>query len=293
LLPDTIPGISYQTPEGENKLFVIPFMKDITELEGLVYIPYLQGPLEFKPVQAKIRVSAKAESSGLLFQDAAGDIADILGGGSGEENDKPYEYFTLLEKEVSLPSLSLDAIEVGYLEAGTGKGKRYTAALFTTEGVVPGTGIIDTGEHPLLGVSIEIDLPGKTLTHESPLKEGEALNTLYTCAEEVELAKYDIHHASCIDQGLVEQIIGCPITAKNDANQRKACGCIESVDIGVYDTCSHGCSYCYATSSQKTVLSRMAEHDPLTPMITGYPRGDEIITDRTTPSQKINQLSMF
>jgi len=178
---DIIPGISYQTPEGESKLFVIPFMKDITELEGLVYIPYNQSSIELEPVQVKIRVSAKAESSGLLFQDAASDIADVLGGGDSEENDsKPYEYFTLLEKEVSLPSLSLDAIEIGYLEAGTGKGKRYTAALFTSEGIVPGTGIIDSGENPLLGVSIEIELPNdKTLTHESPLKKGEALNTLH------------------------------------------------------------------------------------------------------------------
>ncbi len=179
---DIIPGISYQTPEGENKLFVIPFMKDITELEGLVYIPHLQSPIEYNPVHAKIRVSAKAESSGLLFHDAAGEMADILGGGDshegGDENE-PYEYFTLLEKEVPLPSLSLDAIEVGYLEAGTGKGKRYTAALFTSEGIVPGTGIIDTGENPLLGVAIEIILPGNTLTHESPLQKGEPLNSIY------------------------------------------------------------------------------------------------------------------
>ncbi|AGA67763.1 Mg-chelatase subunit ChlD [Desulfitobacterium dichloroeliminans LMG P-21439] len=179
-LPDTITGISYQTPEGESKLFVIPFMKDISELEGLVYIPHQQETMEFMPVQARIRVSAMAETSGLLFQDAAGDIADALGGDSGEdEKAKPYEYITLLDKEVSLPSLSLDAIEIGYLEAGTGKGKRYAAALFTTEGVEAGQGIIDTGEHPLLGVSIEISLPGNTLTHESPLKKGEALNTLY------------------------------------------------------------------------------------------------------------------
>lgn len=179
LLLDTISGISYQTPEGESKLHVIPFMKDISELDGLVYIPHLQNLVEFKPVQAKICVSAKVETSGLLFQDAAGDIADALGGGSGEDDSKAYESITLLEKEVSLPSLSLDAVEIGYLEAGTGKGKRYTAALFTTEGVVPGTGIIDTGEHPILGISIEISLPSETLVHESPLKEGEALNTLY------------------------------------------------------------------------------------------------------------------
>ncbi|EGW37057.1 DUF1848 domain-containing protein [Desulfosporosinus sp. OT] len=116
---------------------------------------------------------------------------------------------------------------------------------------------------------------------------------LYTCAEEIDLAEYGIRHGACIEQKLVEQIIGRPVSAKKDANQRAACCCIESVDIGAYDTCTHGCTYCYATSSQKTALRRVALHNPKAPMITGYPRGDEIITDRTTPSQIFSQLSMF
>ncbi len=117
--------------------------------------------------------------------------------------------------------------------------------------------------------------------------------TLYTCAEEIELSQYGIKHGSCIDQQLIEKIIGSRIAAKNDANQRTACRCIESIDIGAYDTCSHGCVYCYATSSAKTVLRRMGAHDPHSPMIAGYPKGDEIITERTVSSQKINQLSLF
>ncbi len=117
--------------------------------------------------------------------------------------------------------------------------------------------------------------------------------SLFTCAEKIDLSKYGIQHGACINQSLIEQIIGSPIKAKNDTNQRTDCCCIEAVDIGAYDTCPHGCAYCYATSSKKMMEHFVATHDPLAPMIIGYPRGDEIITDRTTVSQKINQISMF
>jgi hypothetical protein len=90
-----------------------------------------------------------------------------------------------------------------------------------------------------------------------------------TCAEAIDLDKYGIEHGRCIDDRLLinlfphdaklmvflgyEQGLGgewVPIAKKRklkDPGQRKACGCIISKDIGRYDTCSHGCVYCYAT----------------------------------------------
>lgn len=70
--------------------------------------------------------------------------------------------------------------------------------------------------------------------------------SLQTCCEGVDFNKYGVKKGACIDGKRVENLAGHCIDAKSHKGQRKQCGCVESVDIGSYDTCLHGCSYCYA-----------------------------------------------
>lgn len=99
---------------------------------------------------------------------------------------------------------------------------------------------------------------------------------LGTCAEQIPLEQYGITHNKCIDDDLIARLfhhdkelmdfLGIRIappdmfnptadiikTRNNkDKGQRELCGCIVSKDIGAYDTCPHGCEYCYANASRE------------------------------------------
>ena len=116
---------------------------------------------------------------------------------------------------------------------------------------------------------------------------------LYTSAEKIDISKYDIEHGSCIDKEKIHKLIGYKVDLKRDAGQRKECGCIESVDIGSYDSCIHGCRYCYATSSLESAKRKHSQHDPESPILIGHLKGDETIMEKEASSSRDNQISLF
>lgn len=111
---------------------------------------------------------------------------------------------------------------------------------------------------------------------------------LFTCGEEIDLSAYGIGHAACVDPQKIAEITGWPISGKKDPGQRRECGCMESVDIGAYNTCPGGCAYCYANTGRNI----QSCHNPVWPMLTG-PLGAEPVLERTGPSFKTAQTSLF
>ena len=84
---------------------------------------------------------------------------------------------------------------------------------------------------------------------------------MYTCCGDCLLGDR-IHKAHCIDGGIIEQLFFPHGFEYKEKPTRKECGCTESIDIGTYDTCPHGCVYCYANANKATADRAFKNHDP-------------------------------
>ena len=92
---------------------------------------------------------------------------------------------------------------------------------------------------------------------------------IVSCAEEVDLRPFGILPGKCVDDRVIAEALGIECPGTKDPTQRKACGCVVSRDIGMYESCLFGCRYCYATKSFDQAKLNFDSHDPDSPSMLG------------------------
>lgn len=132
---------------------------------------------------------------------------------------------------------------------------------------------------------------------------------LATCGEKINIEQYGIAHNRCVDDDLMirfswndaelmkflnveihqiqpslfeepeipeyavkisETKYGIKKKNNKDKGQRQFCECINSKDIGQYNTCPHLCEYCYANTSKEIAVANWKRHKD-------NPQGEKII----------------
>ena len=87
-------------------------------------------------------------------------------------------------------------------------------------------------------------------------------------------------------------MLGVKLVVSKDKNQRPECGCVQSIDVGEYNTCKHLCKYCYANFNAHKVHEKILKHNPESPLLIGEVMPEDKITERKIFSF-ISQKGLF
>jgi len=117
---------------------------------------------------------------------------------------------------------------------------------------------------------------------------------IHTCLENESLARFSVDASGCMTQKVIERAIGQNLEVpKSLSAAREGCQCLLGNDIGMYNTCGHGCRYCYANYDMETVRKNMRLHDPLSPLLIGHLRAEDVVKEGKQRSYVDGQMRLF
>ena len=105
-----------------------------------------------------------------------------------------------------------------------------------------------------------------------------------TCVEGTLLNQFGFDSSGCMTKQVIEKAIGKNLKIPKGKYTIRECECIFGRDIGAYNTCMHGCRYCYANFSTKLVKRNFKLHDPDSPLLIGNVNDNDVVKEVSEPS---------
>lgn len=101
-----------------------------------------------------------------------------------------------------------------------------------------------------------------------------------TCEESEHLAEFGADVSGCLTKEVLERALGCSMDIpKSAVGARSECACLLGNDIGMYNTCGHGCKYCYANYDMEIVRNNMRQHNPESPLLIGELMPEDVVKE--------------
>lgn len=116
---------------------------------------------------------------------------------------------------------------------------------------------------------------------------------IHLCCESKNLVCENVDADGCLSQTVLEKSLGFRFTVPKKKTARSECSCLLGADIGAYNSCGHGCLYCYANYDHETVSKNMRLHNPLSPLLIGEVTEEDIIKPAEQKSWRERQLDFF
>ena len=103
--------------------------------------------------------------------------------------------------------------------------------------------------------------------------------TVQTCFEENNLTEYGFIKGECISHSLAYKLTGKTYPT-GKIRKGNNCQCVETVDIGVYNTCKHMCKYCYANFNEDEIDRNIKKHNSNSSLLIGELQFGDVIKER-------------
>ena len=116
---------------------------------------------------------------------------------------------------------------------------------------------------------------------------------IQTCATKTDYTSYNIEKSGCITLKRLGEVNNINFKTLKHKGIRKNCQCIETRDIGAYNTCPNLCKYCYANNKKRDVMRNYKKHSSKSPLLIGSVEEDDIIKEAKQESFVTTQTRLI